>query len=265
MISCSPASSPQLYMASNTPRAAWTGFRGVSCSFRKAILTDLQLSCYLEADVLKTWSEHVDFSQVRRLRLSGETTGSTLEYAATHCSFPLLEDLSIDLDRDDPRELQEDFSGHAVMFISSLTPLKKLTLSGSLEQEVFDSVLTHHGATLQQISLQPRKSIFSAIVKNNPFVFTKAHVEQLQRHCPLLEDLRMSIKRRKSNVIELRTYQIFSQFARLQVLFLQLDCSNPEVIQDRWNSRDPYSSLPMDPSFDEYYSQFSDTGMGISP
>ena len=261
MIHCDPASSRQLNTFWLTNRAAWTGFNGVSLQLKKATLTDFQLICPTNAETLKSWSERVEFGQIRRPTLSISIKDSALDYAASNCSFPLLEDLFVSLDRDDMDSwtqtrqglTPEEFREHTVRFISSLAPLKKFTLSGTLEQEVLDCVLEHHGCTLQQLCLLPYKPD-SLLVQNEPFEFTKSHVEQLQRACPLLEDLRIPIKRRNRDMIELQTYQAFRKFAGLRVLFLELDCSNTGATDPAQDVRDYGDDSPNDPYFNEYFS-----------
>ncbi|KAI1841126.1 hypothetical protein JX266_012661 [Neoarthrinium moseri] len=268
MVHCRAASSAALHRARGTPRKPWSGFGKGFWTNRlpkgsetvPASLESLTLSRYgpITSDYLVKWQKHTPFAALRYLDLQAGVNGEALRWAAVNASFPQLSELRIKIDRDDETEPKPDFASDCVAFFSSLLPLDKLLLSGSIDPEVFDCIVGRHGKTLRQLSLSPHESSYSTTRCDRPTVFTRDDVIQLQASCPVLEELAMPIKRYKGGKPEVEIYRALGKMKWLTTLFLNLDCSNTSVLLDG-------DETPNDPSFDSYMQEFWGSGLQRRP
>jgi hypothetical protein len=81
-------------------------------------------------------------------------------------------------------------------------------------------------------------------------IFEKEHILQIQAQCPVLQDLTIQVKRTKSDFREAEIYRSFGKMECLQVLFLILDCSNPQATRGSASTDD----LFFDEDDHEFYS-----------
>ncbi|KAI1074224.1 hypothetical protein F5B20DRAFT_564161 [Whalleya microplaca] len=260
MIQCRPALSPELRRARTRPRQPWKDLIGVSSEFKPGMLESLKFcGCgSIPLKKLKLWQEHTSFAALRCLKFSSGIKGETMRWASSNCSFPSLKQLCIKLDRDDMKMENPEFINDAVAFLTSLPPLDEMMLSGSLETEIFDYALSHLGRTLRKIEFSPSESMYSITKSNRPMIFTREHILQIQEKCPMIENLRMPIKRSKSDRSEVESYRTFGKMVRLRTLFLVLDCANPGALLDG-------DDTPNDPLFDEFDQQFWGHGFRRCP
>lgn len=203
-------------------------------------------------DLLQTWANHTDFSSLRHLSLGGAYDQGTresrlglstpeLEFLAQACSFPQLESLHILLMRRYHRTENVDphanakYINAATAFFDSPRPLRKLSVAGSILPEILDTILGRHGRTVVDLKLCPFEDTWARPLQYIPYVpmtITKAHILQIEAHCPVLESLSISIKRTMSDASEVALYTSLARIEPLQSLFLTLDCSNWRVQRD---------------------------------
>lgn len=234
------------------PRAAWRGLLGFVEPDKSAFgsLTSLSLvgALSFSSELLQTWHRHTDFTMLRHLVLGGGLeciegiNDEAMRWMVQNCSFPRLETLRVRLRRDDENIDKPDYDVDAAAFFRAFGPLEELSVSGPLGPEILDSILSRHGHKVKKLGLFPHENPFDSRLMHVPMIFTKEHIEKIQASCPALYDLSVPIKRTKSDRTEADLYRSLGKFARLQRLFLILDCSNWRVMRD--------STLTDDPSFD---------------
>lgn len=239
--------------ARREPRAAWRGLPGFIEPDKSAIgsLTSLSLVGALgfSPELMQTWNRHTDFTMLRHLVLGGGLeciegiNDETMLWMVQNCTFPRLETLRVRLRRDDEKIDKPDYAADAADFFRAFEPLEELSVSGPLGPEILDSILFQHGHKLKKLGLFPHEYPFDSRLMHVPMVFTREHIEKIQANCPALCDLSIPIKRTNSDRTEAELYRSLGKFARLQRLFLILDCSNWRVMRD--------STLTEDPSFDD--------------
>jgi hypothetical protein len=235
------------------PREPWRGLPGFVSHRSIGSLASLSLlgTVYMRSpDRLQAWAKHTDFNCLRSLALGGgygcHTLGindEVMEWIAQNCSFPRLKTLSIAMVRDDQSVDRPNYANNAITLLKAFEPLDQLSVSCPLEPKILDAILYQHGQTLQKLSLRPSEQEWIARVRRDiPMTFTKEHILQIHAQCPVLQELAISIKRTKSDMLEVEIYKSFSIMGRLKSLLLTLDCSNWRV------ARDP--DLQDDASFD---------------
>lgn len=206
---------------------------------------------------LQRWASHTNFNSLRQLSLGGAYESGTresrhglstaaLEFLARACSFPQLESLHVLLMRRHYSENvfhSENVDPHAnakyinaaTSFFDSLRPLRKLSVAGSILPEILDAILSRHGRTVVDLKLCPFEDQWARMTFYIPYVpmtITKAHILQINDHCPALESLSIYIKRTMSDASEVELYTSLARIRPLQSLFLILDCSNWRVRRD---------------------------------
>lgn len=200
---------------------------------------------------LQEWASHIDFSSLRQLSLGGAYQGTresrhglttaALEFLARACSFPQLESLHILLMR--RHRVSENIDPHAnakyinaaTAFFDSFHPLRKLSVAGSILPEILDAILTRHGRTVVDLKLCPFEDPWARMTDYIPYIpmtITKAHILEINDHCPGLESLSIYVKRTMSDASEVELYRSLARIRPLQSLFLTLDCSNWRVRRD---------------------------------
>ncbi|KAI9678982.1 MAG: hypothetical protein M1822_007408 [Bathelium mastoideum] len=254
--------SPYMYSAQRRrPRGLWRSLPGFVHDSGIGSLTSLSLLGTVDwwtPDVLRGWAKHTDFGFLRHLDLGGGYTesyggprgmdGKLMEWIVQNCSFPRLKTLRAVLERDDMMVERPEYADAAIAFFKMFGPLDELIVSGPLDPNILDAILSQHGPTLQKLSLRPSEGM--TMVDNGrmrteiPMVFEKEHLLLIQAQCPALRELAVSVKRMKSNAIEAEIYRSFGKMECLEVLFLTLDCSDWRVERD--------STRTNEPSFDEF-------------
>ena len=258
MVYCRPASSPELMRSRGRPRQPWSGFKPQLEGRHLTELTSLGLSGYpfSSPEKLENWRKHTigGLSTLRKLDLSAGINGETMSWVQANIDLVSLKELNISLNRDDESIEKPSFEDAAVAFFGSLRPLNRLNVSGSLEPSSLSAALVQHGSTLRKLSITPFESMYSRTRRNWPMVLTLEHVKWIQESCPLLEGLRLPVKRSKGSVTETQMYQALGAIPRLEYLFLVLDCSDPAVMLEG-------DETPNDKSFDEFDQRFFGSGM----
>lgn len=239
------------------PEPPWNGLPGFIRG-KTGSLTSLSITgkippsppWFLES--FQGWTNHTDFSSLRHLSLGGAydvdsreycqgLTTDTLEFIVRSCSFPQLESLHVLIMRRQHRTENIDphadarFISAANAFFDSLRPLRKLSVAGSIRPEILDTMLVHHGRTVVDLKLCPYEDIWASTLWYIPYIpmeITKAHILQIEAHCPVLQSLSIYIKRKMSGRSEVELYTSLARIKTLQFLFLTLDCSNWRVRRD---------------------------------
>jgi hypothetical protein len=245
MLGCRPASSQQLYSTLSVAKKPWKGFSPPVEKFQIGSLRSLSFCGYQDITKAKLdiWNQHTDLSKLRSLVLSNVSDAGALMNATVVSRFKSLERLAMHLCR---KGNDVDFIPAVEMFFDCLSPLTTLRLYGSVDASLVTKILERHGSTLRELLLkqyehEPYGSPRQAMV------LTNADIEYIRNSCPLLEDLKLSIKRSKSDWRETQCYEALGTFASLTKLGLQLDCSN---------LREPGSPSADEDSFDrQLYTQ----------
>lgn len=238
------------------PRGPWRGLPGFVSGSATGSLTSLSLvgAEDFSPQFLQNWSKHTSFNSLRHLVLGGGwecpdgINGETMCWIVEHCQLPCLETLYIRLARDDKRVEKPNYVNDTIAFFKAFEPLNELTVSGPLEPDILDAILSTHGCALRKLSLSPSENPFNnnmsvRFTRHIPMVFKKEHIMRIQAECPLLRDLAVPVKRTKSDGLEAEMYRSFGKIEHLRSLCLTLDCSDWRVTR--------CSTLADDPSFDE--------------
>lgn len=253
---------PMLANRHRRPRQLWQGLPGctnkplghlISLSFKGD--TDLE-----NPRLLQDWARHTDFSYLQHLTLGGcweekssGLTSETMEWIARTQSFSQLRTLRVYLTRNDMYNERPDYSKNAVLFFQSLGSLEELSVTGPIDSDILDAILSYHGQTLKKLALYPYEKAYDNYVgarvhREIPVEFTQDRLRQIQSECPLLEDLSIPIRRDKSSASETELYRCLGRIGNVRSLFLTLDCSNWHVSHDS----------TYNPQFDEVDEQLID-------
>lgn len=233
------------------PRKRWKGLPGFVSGAGVGQLTSLSLvgKVRWSPGLLSGWAKHTDFRSLRRLTLGGGyrrmydhgMDGNMMRWIVQNCSFPQLKALRVRLDRGQDTFEWPNYAGDAISLFRAFEPLDELSLTGPLEPEILDAILSRHGPTLKKLELRPIEDpIRVRTILDRRYVamlLGKDHILQIQAYCPALEELSMPIKRTKSDAVEADTYKSLGRMERLKYLFLTLDCS--ECWLDRQSSHNP--------------------------
>ncbi|KAF7914705.1 uncharacterized protein EAE98_011404 [Botrytis deweyae] len=227
------------------PRGSWQGLPGFTGE-KVGSLTSLSLKGYSRLDspkMLQNWARYTDFAFLRHLTLGGcydakmsGLSGETMEWVAQNHFFPRVKTLNVYLTRKNYFHGDPNYSEHAVSFFRAFESLEELSIDGSMDSPILDTVLSHHGQTLKKLSFNPFENFFRNAAGHNPLdlplEFTHNRILQIEAQCPILEELAVPVKRNKSSVSEAKMYRCFGRMKRLRSLFLILDCSNWRVTRD---------------------------------
>ncbi|TGO08378.1 hypothetical protein BTUL_0212g00170 [Botrytis tulipae] len=241
---------PGRSLKSVRPRGSWQGLPGFTGG-KVGSLTSLSLKGYSRLNsptMLQNWARYTDFTFLQHLTLGGYyngpyysrtmsgLSGETMEWVAQNHFFPRVKTLDVYLTRDDYFHEKPNYSEHAVSFFHAFEFLEELTINGSIDSQILDIVLSHHGQTLKKLSFRPFEDIYTNADGHNrlhiPLEFTHDHFLQIEAQCPILEELAVPVKRNKSSASEASMYRCFGRMKSLRYLFLILDCSNWRVARD---------------------------------
>jgi hypothetical protein len=237
---------PNGSLRSSRPRKPWQGLPGFT-SAKRGSLKSLSLKGHTRlktCQVLQDWAQHVDFASLQHLTLGGDlnTSGSglngdTMEWIVQTQSFCQVKSLCVQLTRDDFNVERPFYREQAISFFQSFEPLEQLSIDGPMDHQIKDSVLAHHGQTLQKLSLHPFEAVpYSSPSDRDPqdlpFHFTRSCVLQLRAQCPILQELTILVKRDLSRESEVELCKSLGEMRNLRALALILDCSNWRVTRD---------------------------------
>lgn len=114
---------------------------------------------------------------------------------------------------------------------------------GNIPQSTLDTALAYHGPTLYKLLLTHQQVIGHLIQRQ---------IADVKEYCPLLEDLRLSIRRSRGDATEVAAYKTLGSIPRLQRLRLGLDASYFAVPYEDDDDNDDEPNIPNDPAFDEF-------------
>lgn len=230
-----------LMRAIETPRKQWQGF---AINKQKQISTPgslrhLQLARYgsITKQVVERWSRHTDFSVLRTLKLESNIEADALDCLATKCDFSSVRTLVLVLTT---RSLLEpptmDYSSLANHFLCSLPPLFTLKLVDERSQTTLDTIFVYHGAALRGLWLSPSGTVNRLVI-----VITQREVELIAEHCPLLEDLSLTVPRAKGDAGEVAIYKALGLYPSFSAFSLH---STPQIVPSSWMAT-KMTTLPM--------------------
>lgn len=245
---------PEFSWKFRRPRAPWRGLPGAVPSAAIGSLKSLSIidPFRWSPDILQTWAKYTDFGNLRRLALGGGyrheyhrgMNDGMMEWIAQNCTFPRLKALGIRIERDDLYVEKPNYADNAIALFMAFEPLDELSVIGPLEPKILDAILLQHGPTLRKLTLRPTEDQFEDGNGRDrwemPMVFGKEEILKIQAHCPLLQELTVSVKRTKSDTVEAEIYKSFGKMKRLRSLFLILDCSEWRVTRDS-NYKPPFN------------------------
>jgi hypothetical protein len=229
MLGCRPASSPALYQARGRALEEWKGFMPpIEIAQEKRVKTKLEslaFICYnnsLDCTKLEKWDAIADFSKLTVLSCAiGDK--ELLKQVALYRTFPHLQKLKLILEPKKQDHL-EDWQLSVEQFFASTNPLRSLALSGSLHGPLLDVIADRHGATLQELELNPFADGYD--MPGPPLRITAMVMEMLAVKCPRLAILTLTLRRSIGDRTETRCYEALGTLPHLRRLSLKLDCTN---------------------------------------
>jgi len=164
-------------------------------------------------------SKRVDTSaiEVLGLRITYKNYKGLLHHLAASCTFPSLKTLKLWFWFTSPAMWNEEDDG-VRRFLGSVPPLKALKIDGYVSIATFHTIMEHHGKNLRRLHILSGRF-------HPSLVFKLSHVEMIKSSCPHLHELTLSIQRTVGDITEVTIYKTLGSFAKLQSLFLILDCS----------------------------------------
>jgi hypothetical protein len=161
------------------------------------------------------WGNHTHFEELRRFRLfvRFETLETLVEMAETG-KFSMLHDIDITprTERHVIREIKNEMYELLSLLLLKLNPLTSLTIGTFLNDKVWQSIVNHHGRTLQMLFL----------CDFNP---TREQVVELPQLCPDLQKMELRLQRSGGDKYEMDMYRAFGHLPKLKQISLQVDCS----------------------------------------
>ena len=205
--------------------------------------------------LIETWKAHTDFSVLERLKFESHIAQDTLECLTASSSFPSLRELVLPLANRQMKQPQtSEFYDIVGRFLCQLPPLSSLVLTGELSRLSMDSILEHQGAALRQLWLWP---------SDGEKCFLPEQIAKIGVHCPLLEDLSLTLCRSKGDAAEVASYRALGSIPKLQYISVVLDASNHTILGedalagfDLEDDDAEYPETPNDSSFDDFDQQF---------
>ncbi|KAK2768600.1 hypothetical protein FQN54_000456 [Arachnomyces sp. PD_36] len=168
------------------------------------------------------WSDAVtNLPQLQSLSMGRILPRNVLAQITSMGSFESLKKLAIHLDV----QLIEEAQSTVGLFFENLKPLKTLRLHGLMDMQLIRVILGRHGPSLEELLLHPRPG---GSQYNTPsMTFSSTDISVLVKHCPLVRELDIRIKRTLGDLPETTCYEAISQFPSLENLSLELDCAPP--------------------------------------
>ncbi|KAK2782705.1 hypothetical protein FQN53_009629 [Emmonsiellopsis sp. PD_33] len=208
---------------------------------------------------LYEWADYVDFSALRSLELCERVEMEALQFWAVNLRFPSLERLVMDVHPDLERCHSNAFYDSLEQFISSLPPLTELELNGWQSGLPVEVIATRHGPRLKRL----------ALLSHTWQTVPADGIRSIGEHCPLLEDMTITIQRSQGDKNEVAAYRALGTIRRLKRLSLTLDVSDRAICAggtdvERLRAEQNTSGLiepPHDPSFDDFDNQYLDHNM----
>ncbi|KAK2808733.1 hypothetical protein FQN50_004405 [Emmonsiellopsis sp. PD_5] len=216
----------------------------------------------MDTRALYEWADYVDFSALRSLELRDRVEMAALQFWAVNLRFPSLERLVMDIRPGPAGHHSSAFYDSLDQFISSLPPLTELELNGWHSGLPVDVIAIRHGPQLKRLAL------LSQIWQTVPV----DAIHTIAEHCPLLEDMTISIQRSQGDKNEVAAYRALGTVRRLKRLSLTLNVSDKAIraeptYVERLRAEQNTSGLiepPHDPSFDDFDNQYLGHNISIA-
>ncbi|KAK4247598.1 hypothetical protein C7999DRAFT_14412 [Corynascus novoguineensis] len=172
---------------------------------------------------LNAWYHQIDFSVLQRFELncaiSVEALHALFTMAASNNAFRSLRELALSVRREEWWANSTDiFDPPTSLFIRSLPPLEVLKLDGFFGKATVNVILRRHGQALRKLHLIPEDTSTGG---NGDLV------HELQQWCPLLENVRLCVRRRQGGPREVAIYRALERMPRLRRAELLLNCRLP--------------------------------------
>ncbi|KAJ5088365.1 hypothetical protein N7456_011981 [Penicillium angulare] len=212
----------------------FTGNKGLS---RLPALEVFYLDIYGLKDInIAGWSKFLEFSNLRTLRIDAALSDETmLRWIATETVFPSLKILSLSLNQDWTPELYRA----TTTFLMNLPLLYELELDNWHKLLCVTSILQRHGPWLRKLKLLNGRYCQS---------LNEKEILEVGKHCPLLEDLEITILRTQGDSNEVVLYKSLGTIKNLQRLYINYEISPV----------DPYRSLQEPMSISTKEAKFDD-------
>ncbi|KAK7911839.1 hypothetical protein PG985_014320 [Apiospora marii] len=193
---------------------------------------------------LTEWQQHNAFQKLTDLTFITQVSGEALEWATLNASFPHLKHLTMKFIFDEGDDGAPNFDSPAAAFLASLKPLESLRLTGNIDNETIDSILSRHGPTLQSLTLDPISSQSpSTGPRHQPSTYGRDHILQLRDACLRLEKLSLPIRRQKGKRAEVAIYRTLGEIPSLTDITLELSSSSGGVEEPREPFGDPFKDM----------------------
>ncbi|KAF9891393.1 hypothetical protein FE257_004249 [Aspergillus nanangensis] len=198
----------------------------------------------LNVDSLVGWTTVADFSVLETLDLELVAEQSALEYWAVNLVFSRLRTLLLKIR---PSDGDNDGLFRATeRFLCSLPPLSQLDLNGWHSMIPVEQLVQRHGQKL-------RKLVLSSLQWQR---LTKDDVLTIAQHCPVLEDLTLTLRRSQGNREQVECYKALGTVQNLQYLDLTLDVSEVGLYGGE------HGEDGDDPSFDQFDAKACENDLG---
>lgn len=217
----------------------------------------------LQGATLREWRQYVDFAKLESLsiqpRLQKTATRMLIKCAMSDQGFQSLTSLTMNFRPPDSHDREKRKVAHyqsVELFLTKLSPLSVLNLSGWHSYISMDSITTNQRSRLRKLDLSCFLQAWHHVNEQD--------ILQLGRHCPLLEDFSVAIHRSKGYRMEVAFYKALGTLRGLKYLNLELDAMNPTFHRNKWTSLPPEQQSaeaiepPSDPSFDEFDNEITD-------
>lgn len=142
----------------------------------------------LSQDTVNYWSKHIDLSSLESFKCSrGFLSPSYFRCAAD--LLPGLRHVSLNLS---PRESSKETAEAVQTYISSCSPLTKLSLWSWIGKVSLETILKQHGSTLESLQLHEREEVGDP---KGPKVMSLDDIRSIRASCPNLRSFTFDLKR----------------------------------------------------------------------
>ncbi|CAI6340713.1 unnamed protein product [Periconia digitata] len=164
------------------------------------------------ASCVQRWSERTDFELLEHLQigLSGDSMHKMV-HLKSQGAFKSLRALELSYDRDRYTSSSSTFEA-AELMLSVLEPLESLRTHCPINTDIFDAIISRHGANLRVLYFEKIEVMFNS---NN--------IRQIANSCPHLEDIEFNMLRTCGNKEEVEIYKALGSMPRLKRASLTLD------------------------------------------
>ncbi|KAF2734454.1 hypothetical protein EJ04DRAFT_244422 [Polyplosphaeria fusca] len=206
--------------AMSNPRPTWAEIFGKKRDWpskRTSSVKSLALMSLDRGDQwLRNWTAHIDFTHLRRLEIdNGHFFLDELCQVAEHGAFESLRELRLDVSRDfvtsgpNRKSLEtNEIRLLATKLLTTLNPLRGLSVSIALDQKMIHTIPAHHGSSLRTLHLPNTQ-------------FNHHDIQGLRHTCPNISELQLVLQRNEES------YKSLGSLPRLEQLSLILDCHDP--------------------------------------